>query len=44
MRFDKKTGEFDAGSSVEILENFVAFLGFLEGYSRLRTLENRKGK
>jgi len=44
LRFDKKTGEFEAGSSVEILENFVAFLGFLEGYSRLRTLENRKGK
>ena len=44
LRFDKKTGEFEAGSSVEILENFVAFLGFMEGYSRLRTLENRKGK
>lgn len=44
LRFDKKTGEFEAGSSVEILDNFIAFLGFLEGYSRLRTLENRKGK
>ena len=44
LRFDKKTGEFEAGSSVEILENFVAFLGFLEGSSRLRTLETRKGK
>jgi len=44
LRFDKKTGEFEAGSSVEIMDNFIAFLGFLEGYSRLRTLENRKGK
>ena len=44
LRFDKKTGEFEAGSSVEIQDNFIAFLGFLEGYSRLRTLENRKGK
>jgi len=44
LRFDKKTGEFEAGSSVEIMDNFIAFLGFLDGYSRLRTLENRKGK
>ena len=44
LRFDKKTGEFEAGSSEEIQDNFIAFLGFLEGYSRLRTLENRKGK
>ena len=44
LRFDKKTGEFEAGSSVEIMDNFIAFLGFLEGYSRLRNLENRKGK
>ena len=44
LRFDKKTGEFEAGSSMEIMDNFIAFLGFLEGYSRLRTLENRKGK
>ena len=44
LRFDKKTGEFEAGSSVEIMDNFIAFLGFLEGYSRLRALENRKGK
>ena len=44
LRFDKKTGEFEAGSSVEIQDNFIAFLGFLAGYSRLRTLENRKGK
>jgi genome maintenance exonuclease 1 len=44
LRFDKKTGEFEAGSSVEILENFMGFLGFLDGYNRLRTIENRKGK
>ena len=44
LRFDKKTGEFEAGSSVEILENFMGFLGFLAGYNRLRTIENRKGK
>jgi len=44
LRLDKKTGEFEAGSSEEIQDNFIAFLGFLEGYSRLRTLENRKGK
>ena len=42
LRFDKNTGEFEAQSSVEILENFVAFLGFLEGYNRLKELENRK--
>ena len=44
LRFDKKTGEFEAGSSVEIMDNFIGFLGFLEGYNRLRTIENRKGK
>ena len=44
LRFDKKTGEFEAGSAVEIMDNFIAFLGYLEGYSRLRALENRKGK
>ena len=41
LRFDKKTGEFEVGSSKELNENFIAVLGFLEGYSRLKTLENR---
>ena len=44
LRFDKKTGEFETGSSVEIQENFMGFLGFLDGYRRLKTLENRNGK
>lgn len=44
LRFDKATGEFESSASVEVMENFIAFLGFLEGYSRLRTLENRSGK
>ena len=42
LRFDKKTGEFEAGSSIEIQENFMGFLGFLDGYRRLKDLENRK--
>ena len=42
LRFDKKTGEFESGSSVEIDENFMAFRGFLAGYKRLKELENRK--
>jgi len=42
LRFDKKTGEFESGSSVEIDENFMAFRGFLVGYKRLKELENRK--
>ena len=42
LRFDKKTGEFESGSSVEIQENFMGFLGFLDGYRRLKDLENRK--
>ena len=44
LRFDKATGEFESSASVEVMDNFVAFLGFLEGYSRLRSLENRRGK
>jgi len=44
LRFDKKTGKFETGSSVEIQENFMGFLGFLDGYRRLKTLENRNGK
>ena len=35
LRFDKKTGEFESGSSVEIEDNFRAFYGVLEGYKRL---------
>ena len=42
LRFDKKTGEFEARSSTELHENFLGFLGFLDGYRRLKTLENRK--
>jgi len=42
LRFDKKTGAFESGSSVEIDENFMAFRGFLVGYKRLKELENRK--
>ena len=42
LRFDKKTGEFESGSSIEIQENFMGFLGFLDGYRRLKDLENRK--
>ena len=44
LRFDKKTGDFEVGSSVEIMDNFMGFLGFLDGYNRLKTLENRNGK
>ena len=44
LRFDKKTGAFEVGSSVEIMDNFMGFLGFLDGYNRLKTLENRNGK
>ena len=42
LRFDKKTGKFEARSSTELHENFLGFLGFLDGYRRLKTLENRK--
>jgi genome maintenance exonuclease 1 len=41
LRFDKKTGEFEVGSSKELQDNFIGFLGFLDGYRRLKTLENR---
>jgi|TARA_R100000049_G_C1948206_1_gene94320 genome maintenance exonuclease 1 len=42
LRFDKKTGKFETGVSTEIYENFLGFLGFLDGYNRLKELENRK--
>lgn len=42
LRFDKATGEFEAAASTEIMDNFIGFLGFLEGYTRLKSLENRK--
>tara|TARA_Y100000310_G_scaffold189422_2_gene189384 strand:+ start:1332 stop:2111 length:780 start_codon:yes stop_codon:yes gene_type:complete len=41
LRFDKATGKFEAASSSEIQENYIGFLGFLEGYLRLKQLENR---
>lgn len=44
LRFDKKTGDFEAQASSEIEENFRAFLGFLEGYRRLKDLENKGSK
>ena len=44
LRFDKKTGGFEAQASSEIEENFRAFLGFLEGYRRLKDLENKGSK
>jgi|TARA_R110002051_G_scaffold161794_1_gene233402 hypothetical protein len=44
LRFDKKTGDFEAQASSEIEENFRAFLGFLIGYRRLKDLENKGSK
>jgi genome maintenance exonuclease 1 len=44
LRFDKESGDFEAASSTELQENFIAFLGVMEGYSRIKELENRSGK
>ena len=41
LRFDKKTGKFEAGKSTDSVEDFSGFYGALMLYSRLKTRENQ---
>jgi hypothetical protein len=42
LRFDKKTGEFEAGKSEDINADFRAFLGAQQLHGRLRQLKNKR--
>ena len=42
LRFDKKTGEFEAGKSEDINADFRAFLGAQQLHERLRQLKNKR--
>lgn len=41
LRFDKKTGKFEAGKSTDSIEDFSGFYGALMLYSRLKMRENQ---
>ena len=41
LRFDKETGAFESARSENIDADFIAFLGALHLYKRLKEIENR---